>query len=136
MLGEDLFQKCLKEYINRWQGKHPTPYDFFYTFNDVSGENLNWYWKSWFFEFGYPDLGIKSVTDNKVVIEKVGALPFPIELKVIYSDNSFEVKKYSAKIWKDGNSEFEIESEKVIKSAEILFQNYPDVNEENDVKNK
>jgi len=26
-----------------------------------TGKNLNWYWKPWFFERGYPDLGIKKV---------------------------------------------------------------------------
>ncbi len=136
MLGEELFSKCLIEYINRWEGKHPIPYDFFFSFNDASGENLDWFWKPWFFEFGYPDLGIKSISDNKIVIEKVGELPFPIELKVIYTDNSFEVIKYTAKVWKDNPNEFEITTEKTISSAELLYNNYPDVNAENDVLKK
>lgn len=136
ILGKETFGKCLREYINRWEGKHPTPYDFFFTFNDVSGENLNWFWKPWFFEFGYPDLGIKSVKENNIVIEKVGALPFPIELKVIYDDNSFEILKYTARVWKDNPYEFEITTEKSVSSVEILFNNYPDVNAENDVKRK
>jgi hypothetical protein len=36
MLGDELFLKALQEYINRWNGKHPTPYDFYFTFNDVA----------------------------------------------------------------------------------------------------
>jgi hypothetical protein len=35
-LGEELFAKGLKEFIARWNGKHPTPWDFFYTFEDVA----------------------------------------------------------------------------------------------------
>jgi aminopeptidase N len=45
LLGDELFKKCLHEYMNRWHGKHPLPWDFFFTFNDVTKKNLNWFWK-------------------------------------------------------------------------------------------
>ncbi len=61
-LGKELFDKCLHEYIKRWHGKHPIPYDFFFTFNEVTGKDLSWYWKPWFFERGYPDLAIKNAS--------------------------------------------------------------------------
>ena len=44
LLGDDLFRKCLHAYMERWHGKHPTPWDFFYTFDDVSGRDLDWFW--------------------------------------------------------------------------------------------
>ena len=47
------------------------PYDFFNTLNDVSGQNLNWLIKPWFFEFGYVDLSIKEVPENSCIIEKI-----------------------------------------------------------------
>ncbi|HEY6435904.1 MAG TPA: M1 family metallopeptidase, partial [Ignavibacteriaceae bacterium] len=56
MIGDQLFHQSMQEFIQRWKGKHPTPYDFFFTFNDVTGQDLNWFWKPWFFESGYPDL--------------------------------------------------------------------------------
>ena len=65
LLGKDLFKKSMLEFINRWEGKHPIPQDFFYTINDVAGENLNWFWKPWFFEFGYPDLSVTNVEVNE-----------------------------------------------------------------------
>ncbi|MDZ7624803.1 MAG: M1 family aminopeptidase [Ignavibacteriaceae bacterium] len=58
MIGDELFLQALQEYISRWKGKHPTPYDFYFTFNDVTGKNFNWFWIPWFFETGYPDLAI------------------------------------------------------------------------------
>jgi aminopeptidase N len=60
-LGEDLFTKALHYYITQWQGKHPIPNDFFNCINTGSGKNLNWFWKSWFFDGGVPDLAIKDV---------------------------------------------------------------------------
>ena len=50
VLGRDLFDKAFKEYGRRWQYRHPSPYDFFATFEDVSGQDLSWFWRTWFFE--------------------------------------------------------------------------------------
>ena len=60
MLGDELFTKALHYYISQWHGKHPMPYDFFNCINTGSGVNLNWFWKSWFFDDGMPDLGISK----------------------------------------------------------------------------
>ncbi|MEO8568355.1 MAG: M1 family metallopeptidase, partial [Ginsengibacter sp.] len=49
LLGDDLFKKCLHGFMDRWHGKHPIPWDFFYSFNNISGQNLNWFWNAWFF---------------------------------------------------------------------------------------
>ena len=62
MLGDSLFTKALHYYIQQWRGKHPMPYDFFNCMNTGSGKNLNWFWKRWFFDNGYPDLAITSIT--------------------------------------------------------------------------
>ena len=53
LLGDALFKKCLHAYMNRWNGKHPLPWDFFNTFNNVSGKNLDWFWNNWFFSTDY-----------------------------------------------------------------------------------
>ncbi|MBK6929425.1 MAG: M1 family metallopeptidase [Saprospirales bacterium] len=49
LLGYETFHRCMVEYMDRWKGKHPTPYDFFNTWNEVSGQNLDWFWKPWFY---------------------------------------------------------------------------------------
>lgn len=105
VLGKDLFKKATLEYMNRWNGKHPLPYDFFYTFNEVAGEDLSWFWNPWFFEFGYPDLAIKDVQTegNKttVIIEKVGNVPTSVKLMIVFEDGTIETLEESAKAWKD-----------------------------------
>src|SRR5690606_41062659 len=53
LLGEESFKKCLQGYRERWHGKHPIAGDFFYSFNDLSGEDLNWLWASGFFGEAY-----------------------------------------------------------------------------------
>ena len=86
-LGRDTFRKALQEYIYRWNGKHPIPYDFFNSFDDYLGKDLSWYWKPWFFEFGVPDLAIKSYDKKnnllEMEIEKVGNIPIPIKISLM-----------------------------------------------------
>jgi len=59
-LGDKLFKEALHAYMDRWNGKHPIPYDFFNTFENVTGQDLDWYIQPWFFDRAYADLGIKK----------------------------------------------------------------------------
>jgi hypothetical protein len=109
LLGYEKFHHCMVGYMDRWKGKHPVPYDFFNSWSDLSGENLDWYWKPWFFEWGFPDIGIGNVSENKgrytVLVQKVGTQPIPIHLTVTYSDGTVEVLHETAAAWKTGNTE-------------------------------
>jgi hypothetical protein len=139
MLGNDVFTKTLQEYMNRWHGKHPIPYDFFYTFNDVLQQELNWFWKPWFFEMGYPDLAIKDVRleDKKVKIsiERIGNLPLPVHLTVTFTDNTKETIKEPMKSWSTGAKEIILEREfvKAVKKVELGSNLVPDVKPENNI---
>ncbi len=98
-LGDDLFLKCYREFIERWAKKSPTPYDFFYTYEDVSDEDLSWLWQSWYFEFGKTDLGIGGVEDDHILISNLGTRPLPVILDIEYLDGTTRVVSKSAKIW-------------------------------------
>ena len=106
MLGNEKFKQALQTYISTWRGKHPLPYDFFFIFNDVNGESLNWFWKAWFFERGYPDLAISSVSADgqgtDIIIEKIGLLPVPVHLNIFFADSSEQQIRKTAAEWKDG----------------------------------
>ena len=62
ILGPDRFDYAFKSYIQRWAYKHPTPWDFFKTMDNVSGEDLSWFWKGWFLENYKLDQAIVSVS--------------------------------------------------------------------------
>lgn len=126
-LGKEIFDKCLKEFISRWKYKHPTPYDFFYTFNNVSGQNLDWFWKAWYFEQGVPDMAITSATYEKgkctVKIKNTGNLPLPVSLQFTTEDGKTVSYDASADIWKDGKKETEIVKEVKQKVTAIKLGN-------------
>jgi hypothetical protein len=138
MLGNKLFLKALHAYINRWHGKHPIPYDFFYSFNDALNENLDWYWKPWFFEFGDPDLAIKSVNTEgssiKVEIRKIGKLPVPVKIVAVYSDGTKDSLYQTASVWKAANEyTFVIKSDKTLSKVLLGDNSIPDVDLKNNI---
>ncbi len=104
LLGEEKFLKALHAYIAAWNGKHPTPYDFFFIFNTTTGENLDWFWKPWFFDWGYPDLSIKSVdlkNGNVIItVENTGAYPLPVTLDITLKDGTLIHHHETARVWK------------------------------------
>lgn len=123
LLGDSLYFKALHQYMSDWNGKHPTPYDFFYSINNGSGQNLDWFWKRWFFGWEYPDLSIKNVekdgSKTKVIIENRGGLPLPIYLIVISKDGEKTIQKYTAKVWENGDKEKSV----------VVPTSYPDISE-------
>ena len=108
-LGDELFLKCYRAYITRWAKKSPSPYDFFYTFEDISGEDLGWLWKPWFFEFGASDLAITSFEKGDLIISNIGLMPMPIFLEVNYQNGDTLHVIKNAGVWKDGSQDVIIE---------------------------
>lgn len=136
LLGKDLFKKALHQYMNQWKGKHPTPWDFFNSINSAVGENLNWFFKPWFFDFTYPDLALESydIENNiiKIRVRKIGGLPVPLKVKLMKGNQAVAEKYFKANIWKDQIDLFEftidyIEFDQII----IGDENIPDVKTNN-----
>jgi hypothetical protein len=103
LLGEELFSKCMKEYIHRWNHKHPTPYDFFFTFNDVSSHNLNWFWQNWYFDWGYPEIGIKEFKNQSITIENTGRKAIAFTIIITMADDTEIRETISPIVWRDNN---------------------------------
>jgi hypothetical protein len=61
IMGRDLFDYAFKEYARRWAFKHPTPADFFRTMEDASAEDLDWFWRGWFYSTDVVDISLDSV---------------------------------------------------------------------------
>jgi len=136
LVGPDHFHKALKAYIQRWARKHPTPYDFFYTFEDVLDRDLSWFWEPWFFDFGYPDLAVKGIENGAegqvLTIKKKGNLPVPLYLKITFQDGTTRVVERSAEIWKDKQEHaVQLSGQKKVEKIELGRPTIPDAYPEN-----
>ena len=132
MLGDKLFTKALHNYIIQWQGKHPMPFDFFNSMNEGAGQNMNWFWKRWFFDAGVPNLSIADVKHKgKRFIVKVtnkGGKPVPVDIVLHYSDSSTQTIHASVGIWKNNisTSRFLFRASKKVKSITLGSLYTPD----------
>ena len=94
IIGEDILFKALKRYYNEWKYKHPDEYDFIRIMEKESGIELDWYIDYWINTTHTIDysLEIKEKNENKISISvnKLGKIPMPIEIEVLYDDFSKE----------------------------------------------
>jgi aminopeptidase N len=135
-LGDSLFKKALLAYIQRWNGKHPIPFDFFNTFQNVTKEDLMWFFKPWFWGPAYADQAIKGVDkDNKIEIENKGGLPMPVKVVCTYADGTKDNFTESTAVWSKGQKSINIQANKgkVIKKIVLGSSYVPDVYPENNV---
>jgi hypothetical protein len=103
MLGDDLFRKALHGFMERWNGKHPLPWDMFNSFSNLSGKDLSWYWHNWFFTSNYMDLALEKVTPSAtgymLSIKNIGGYAVPTNIIVEYADGTKESLQQTAAIW-------------------------------------
>ncbi len=136
IMGNELLKKCIIEFTRRWEGKHPTPWDFYNTCKSVSGEDYGWFFEAWFNQYSYPDLSILSAVisngDLLIVIENTGGMPFPSKLIISNTDGSQTEKVIDGKLWKDKKTiSLTIQSDKNPASIELSTTGYPDCNDDN-----
>ena len=142
LMGDELFKKCLHAFMNRWNGKHPTPWDFFYTYNNVSGKNLNWFWQNWFFSPYYIDMSVKDVSKTKtqyvITIDNIGGMVAPMGIVINYSDGTTETFHQTPAIWETNQKQTKVvlTTKKDVKSLTLDGGIWMDADESNNVWNK
>ncbi len=141
ILGPERFDLAFRTYVERWAFKHPAPDDFFRTIENVSGEDLSWFWRGWFVNNWRLDQGINSIkyVDNNpksgvyITIENFEKMVMPVTLDIKTKSGKVSRIKLPVEIWQKNkdwtfkhNSTEEIES--IIVDPDHVF---PDSNESN-----
>ena len=112
VLGAQRFDLAFRTYINRWAYKHPTPDDFFRTMENVSGENLNWFWRSWILNNWRLDQAVKEVKYVKddpkqgavITIINNEKMPMPVIMEIKTVSGKTERIKLPVEIWERNTS--------------------------------
>ncbi len=138
------FDQAFKEYARRWAFKHPTPADFFRTMNDALGEDLSWFWRSWFYRSDHLDQAIDSVTvrDSAGVAEQVRIflsnrleMVAPVDLTITGADGSVTRQKLPVEVWYRGNTtSVPVRTTPAARPVRVVIDArnvYPDVNRTN-----
>jgi len=107
VLGADRFDYAFNEYIKNWAFKHPLPYDFFRAMNDAAGEDLNWFFKSWFFTTWKIDQAVQDVkyVDNRpengalITLVNKEKMAMPVDMKITQKNGKTETIHLPVNIW-------------------------------------
>jgi peptidase M1-like protein len=138
------FDQAFREYARRWAFRHPTPADFFRTMNDALGEDLSWFWRSWFYRTDHLDQAIDSVTvrdtagvalDARVWLSSRLEMVAPVDLTITGADGSERHVKLPVEVWyRGGTMSFPIRTSAAARPVRVVIDArgvYPDVNRGN-----
>lgn len=112
VLGPERFDLAFQTYISRWAFKHPSPDDFFRTIENVSGEDLGWFWRSWFINNWKLDQAIGKVKYIKndpakgiqLTIDNLEKMPMPVLLSLKTKSGKTITKNLPVEIWQRNKS--------------------------------
>ncbi len=111
ILGPNLFDYAFRTYIKRWAYKHPTPWDFFRTMENVGGEDLGWFWKGMFIKNYKLDQAITQVSyvdgdpskGALVTIINKDRMAMPLYLQYETESGETGMIKDPVEIWQNGS---------------------------------
>jgi hypothetical protein len=108
VLGPEVFDSAFREYTRRWAFRHPQPADFFRTVEEVSGRDLAWFWRSFFYTTAALDQTVESVKQEadgsgEVVLGNLGDAVMPVELELSFDDGTTQLVRLPVEIWYGGN---------------------------------
>ena len=134
MWGEERFREVIQEFMRRWNGKHPTPWDFFNTLEDETGDSLGWLIRPWFFDYGTADLALGEVVREgdswRIEVVRVGANPVPIDVTVTWADDSETELHEPVSVWREGTGRhvFEVPAHGEVRQVALGNDTTPDAN--------
>ena len=108
ILGPSRFDFAFRKFIRDWAFKHPSPSDFFRAMASEGGEDLDYFWRGYYFNNWTLDL---AVTDAKytdpadpakgvqVTVENRGQLVAPAVLEVVLKDGTKVQVAVPAETW-------------------------------------
>src|SRR2546422_4460347 len=107
VLGQEPFERALREYVRRWTFKHPQPADFFRTFENVAGRDLDWFWREWVYTTARLDQAVDSVriagATTLISLSNRGQMVLPVTLELRFADGTSETRDYPIEMWNLGS---------------------------------
>ncbi|RMF56607.1 MAG: hypothetical protein D6743_20010, partial [Calditrichaeota bacterium] len=65
-LGWETWQRVMSTYFDRWKFRHPMPQNFFDVVNEVSGQDMSWFFDQTYYSSNVFDYAVGSVESRRV----------------------------------------------------------------------
>jgi hypothetical protein len=116
VMGREIWEEAYQTFISEWAYKHPTPWDFFATFERFAEEDLDWFWTAFYYETWTLDHAVREVRPltgggARIVIDDLGVAPFPATVRIRTSTRQDFTYEIPVDHWLAGNTTYEIEVE-------------------------
>ena len=100
-LGWPVLQRIMSTYFDRWKFRHPQPADFFAVVNEVSGQDMTWFFNQVYRSSNVFDYGVQRFTSTRpgpdattdtdqyrtiVVVRRFGEAIFPVDVVTTLRD--------------------------------------------------
>lgn len=126
ILGTEKMDEIMKEYFLRWKYKHPCKTDFTDVVNEVSGQDMHWFFDQVLEDVVVCDYAIdflwsneneeKGIYNSGVIVHRLGEMKLPVEVLLKYEDGSESLESWDGK---SPTHRFKTESASRLISAEI-----------------
>jgi len=145
VIGTELFDEAFREYIERWAYKHPTPDDFFNTMEDVTGHDLDWFWRGWFQKTWNLDQSVDSLryvngdpaNGALISISNHRRMVMPVIMKLTLADGSTSTVNLPVQVWQRGDTwTASVDTEQAVARVELDPEGeLPDIDPSNNILN-
>ena len=125
MIGWDTLQRGMSTYFSRYAFAHPAPQDFFATINEVSGQDLSWFFEQVNGTANVFDYSIQTLTSESlekdsfhtiVTARRLGEGVFPVDVLVTFENGGTQQWRWDGRErWKT----FEVDRRVRAVSAQI-----------------
>jgi hypothetical protein len=140
LLGAETFARAYQGYLRTWAFKHPEPWDFFNYFNASTGQDLDWFWQTWYYETWVLDQSIESVTAGRngteIVVRDLGDAPMPARLTIRLANGDTLQREIPVTTWLGGTrtATIRVPAGQQVVQAEIDARGeFPDVMRKNNL---
>lgn len=107
VVGEDTFDRILAEYYVRWKLKHVNEERFIEVCEDVSGQDLDWFFDQWLHSRKICDYKIAKVETGtsasgdayrtRIRIERKGEMVMPLKLRITFKGGTVQETRIDAR---------------------------------------
>jgi hypothetical protein len=141
LLGQDTFMEAYQGFISSWAYKHPSPWDFFNTFERAAGRDLDWFWQSFYYETWVLDHAVGTVArsggENVVTILDQGYAFLPARVEIELAGGEVLHREVPVSHWLTGavSAEIRVPTDRgqVVRVTVDPGHPFPDVNPDNNV---
>lgn len=142
VLGDEVFIKVHRELFKSWSFKLMSPFDLFSLVESVSGQDLTWFWRAWYFETWTMDQAVKDVVfedgQTTITIKDNGSAPMPVHLTISLDNGEVRTYKTDVDRWLDGYTELNITLPYININRVVIDKDryFPDTDRSNNVWQK